>query len=72
MVSYDTTQIALFVSLVLTVAAIGTLLVLGMVVETFLRSRRVRVTSPQPVACSTVGSRSTTEPDTRVTTATTF
>ena len=47
MVSYDTTQIALFVSLVLTVAAIGTLLVLGMVVETLVRSRRIRVTSSQ-------------------------
>ena len=44
MVSYDTTQITLFVSLVLTVAAIGTILVLGVLAEALIRSGRTRVT----------------------------
>jgi len=44
MVSYDTTQIALFVSLVLTVAVIGTTLVLGMLAAALIRHRRTHVT----------------------------
>ena len=44
MVSYDTTQIALFVSLVLTVAMIGTALALGMLAETLIRHGRNHVT----------------------------
>jgi hypothetical protein len=47
MVSYDTTQIALFVSLVLTVAAIGTTLVLAMLAAALIRHRRTQVTRPQ-------------------------
>ena len=46
MVSYDSTQIALFISLVLTVAAIGTALVLGVLVQALIRYRRTRVTRP--------------------------
>jgi hypothetical protein len=42
MVAYDTTQIALFVSLVLSVALIGIVLVLGLVAETLFRNRRPR------------------------------
>ncbi len=42
MVSYDTTQMALFISLVLTLAAIGTVLVLGLGVQALVRSRRTR------------------------------
>jgi hypothetical protein len=42
MVSYDTTQIALFVSLVLTIALIGVALVLGVCVQALIRSRRTR------------------------------
>lgn len=42
MVSYDTTQIALFVSLVLAVAVIGIALVLGVLAETLIRNRRTR------------------------------
>jgi hypothetical protein len=41
MVSYDTTQMALFISLVLTLAAIGTVLVLGLCVQALVRSRRL-------------------------------
>ena len=48
MVSYDSTQIALFISLVLTVAAIGTALVLGVLVQAMVRSHRIRVTRPEP------------------------
>jgi Tfp pilus assembly protein PilX len=44
MVSYDTTQIALFVSLVLTVAVIGTILVLGVLTEALIRNRRTGLT----------------------------
>jgi len=40
MVSYDTTQIAVFISLVLTVAVIGTILVLGVLTEALIRNRR--------------------------------
>jgi hypothetical protein len=47
MVSYDTTQIALFVSVVLAVAVIGTTLVLGVLAQALLRGRRTRVTSPE-------------------------
>jgi small neutral amino acid transporter SnatA (MarC family) len=43
MVSYDTTQITLFVSLVLTVAVIGTVLVLGVLAEALIRRERIRV-----------------------------
>jgi len=46
MVTYDSTQIALFISLVLTVAAIGTALVLGVLVQALIRTRRTRVTRP--------------------------
>jgi hypothetical protein len=42
MVAYDTTQIALFVSLVLTIALIGIVLVLGMLAKTLFSSRRPR------------------------------
>jgi len=45
MVSYDTTQIALFVSLVLTVAVIGTALVLAVLAQALLRNRRTRPAS---------------------------
>jgi heme/copper-type cytochrome/quinol oxidase subunit 2 len=48
MVSYDSTQIALFISLVLTVAAIGTALVLGVLVQAMIRTRRSSVTRPEP------------------------
>lgn len=44
MVSYDTTQIVLYLSLVLTVAAIGVTLVLGVVTEAVVRNRRTRLT----------------------------
>jgi hypothetical protein len=40
---YDTTQIALYLSLVLTVAAIGITLVLGELAEAVVRNRRVRL-----------------------------
>jgi len=43
MVSYDTTQIALFVSLVLTVAAVGIVLVLGTFAGAVVRNRRTRL-----------------------------
>jgi len=43
MVSYDTTQIALFVSLVLTVAAVGIVLVLGTFAGAVVRNRRPRL-----------------------------
>jgi hypothetical protein len=46
MVSYDTTQIALFVSLVLTIAAIGAALVLGVLAQALIRSWRTRVVRP--------------------------
>jgi hypothetical protein len=48
MVSYDSTQIALFISLVLTVAAIGAALVLGVLVRAMIRTRPTRVTRPAP------------------------
>jgi NADH:ubiquinone oxidoreductase subunit K len=48
MVTYDSTQIALFISLVLTVAAIGTALALGVLVQAMVRTHRTRVTSPEP------------------------
>jgi hypothetical protein len=47
MVSYDTTQIALFVSLVLTIAAIGTALVLGVLAQALIRSWRTRPARPE-------------------------
>ena len=46
MVSYDTTQIALFVSLVLILAVIGIALVLGVLAQTLLRNRRTRIARP--------------------------
>jgi hypothetical protein len=46
MVSYDTTQIALFVSLVLTIAAIGTALVLGVLAQALIRTWRTRPARP--------------------------
>jgi len=45
MVSYDTTQIALFVSLVLAAAVIGTALVLGVLAGSLLRNRHTQVTT---------------------------
>ena len=42
MVSYDTTQMALFVSLVLTVAATGIVLVLGLGIQALVRNRQIR------------------------------
>jgi len=42
MVSYDTTQIALFVSLVLTVAAVGIVLALSTLAGAVVRNRRTR------------------------------
>ena len=42
MVSYDTTQIALFVSFVLTVAGIGIALVLGVLARMLISDHRVR------------------------------
>jgi hypothetical protein len=42
--SYDTTQIALLLTLVLTVAAVGITLTAGMLAEAVVRNRRVRVT----------------------------
>ena len=47
MVSYDTTQIALFASIVLTVAVIGVALVLGVLAEALIRTRRTRATRPE-------------------------
>jgi len=47
MVSYDTTQIALFVSLVLTVAVIGIALVLGVLAEALIHDRRTRQPRPE-------------------------
>jgi hypothetical protein len=44
MVSFDTTEIALYLSLVLTVAAIGLTLVLGVLAESVVRNRRTRRT----------------------------
>lgn len=46
MVSYDTTQIALFVSLVLTIAAIGAALVLGVLAQALIRSWRTLPVRP--------------------------
>jgi ABC-type Fe3+ transport system permease subunit len=43
MVSYDTTQIALFVSLVLAMAALGLAVVLGALGEAVVRNRRARL-----------------------------
>ena len=50
MVSYDTTQIALFVTLVLAAAVIGTTLVLGLAARSLLRNRSARTvtTTSQP------------------------
>ena len=44
MVSYDTTQIALFLSLVLTVAVIGISLALGVLAHSLLGNRHASVT----------------------------
>ena len=44
MVSYDTTQIALYLSLVLTVAAIGPTLAFGVLGAAVVRNRRIRRT----------------------------
>ena len=44
MVSYDTTQIWLYLSLILAVAAIGITLVLGVFAEAVVRNRRARLT----------------------------
>lgn len=44
MVSYDTTQTALYLSIVLTVAALGLTLVTGVVAEAVVRNRRTRRT----------------------------
>ena len=44
MASFDTTQIALYLSLVLTVAAMGLTLVLGVLAESVVRDRRTRRT----------------------------
>ena len=49
MVSYDTTQIALYLSLVLTVAAVGITLTLGTLVGAVVRNRRVRVSRHESV-----------------------
>jgi hypothetical protein len=46
MVSYDTTQIALFVSIVLIVALVGTALVLGVLAQALIRSRRTPPARP--------------------------
>jgi RNase P protein component len=43
MVSYDTTQIALYLSLVLAVAAIGLTLTAGVLAEAVVRNRRTRL-----------------------------
>jgi hypothetical protein len=43
MVSYDTTQIALYLALVLTVAAIGLTLTLGVLTGAVVRNRRTRL-----------------------------
>jgi hypothetical protein len=42
MFSFDTTQIALYLSLVLTVAAIGLTLVFGVLADSVVRNRRTR------------------------------
>ena len=47
MVSYDTTQITLFVSLLFTIAAIGTALALGVLVQALVHSWRTRPASPE-------------------------
>jgi len=46
MVSYDTTQIAMFVSLVLTFAAVGIALVVGVLARTLIASWRTRPARP--------------------------
>jgi hypothetical protein len=43
MVSYDTTQIWLYLSLILAVAAIGITVVLGVFAEAVVRNRRTRL-----------------------------
>ena len=43
MVSYDTTQISLYLALVLTLATVGVVLTLGVLAEAVVRNRRVRV-----------------------------
>jgi hypothetical protein len=48
MVSYDTTQIALFVSFVLTVAGIGIALVLGVLARMLISDHRVRPAQQRP------------------------
>ena len=48
MVSYDTTQIALFVSLVLMMAAVGVILVFGVLAKAWIGSRPTRETRPEP------------------------
>jgi hypothetical protein len=47
MVSYDTTQIALFISLVLTIASIGIAVVLGLLAQALLRSWRTSTVRPE-------------------------
>ena len=42
MISYDTTQIALYLALVVTVAAVGLSLVVGVLAEAVVRNRRIR------------------------------
>jgi hypothetical protein len=43
MVSYDTTQISIFLALVLTMAAVGIALTAGVLTEAIVRNRRLRV-----------------------------
>jgi CHASE1-domain containing sensor protein len=43
MVSYDTTQISIFLALFLTVATVGIALIAGVLAEAIVRNRRVRV-----------------------------
>jgi hypothetical protein len=43
MVSYDTTQISIFLALVLTMAAVGIALTAGILAEAIVRNRRARV-----------------------------
>ncbi len=61
MVNYDTTQIAIFVSLVFTIAAIGTALALGVLVQALMSVWRTRPALPGRSSSPPAGSRSTTE-----------
>ena len=47
MINYDTTQIAILVSLVFTIAAIGTALALGVLVRALILSWRTRPALPK-------------------------